>query len=271
MGVQESFIKIKGRVGDLTFFRTKDGYQVREKKSALTGARIASDSKFLLTRQNGAEFGRAGRYSKAMRYIFRKATNRVSDGRMASRLTTVLLQVIKTDDVNRRGERTLLADKVTQLQGFQFNAASNFYDLCHAMCWGHIDRTAGNLQFFTEAFVPSEDLKMPEGATHFQLFAAGGLVDFENDGRPADIPLGPGGQLPDPEDIRLMSLAQTDVLPIDDVAIEPVQLNCPVLADRSEPLFLLAGIRFFVGVNGFYDMMGDSKHHALTLISTNML
>lgn len=164
MGVQESFIKIKGKVGDLTFYKTRDGYQVREKKSSLTAARIATDPKFKLTRQNGMEFGRAGRNSKALRFIFRKAMLNIADSRVTSRLTTTLLQIIKSDDENRRGERVLLPAMIGQLAGFQFNAASSFYDLFHVMCWGHLDREAGNANFFTEGFIPEEDLKTPQGS-----------------------------------------------------------------------------------------------------------
>ena len=64
MARQKGILKIKGTIGDITFYKTKDGYLVKE-KSAVEGNRIASDPAFQRTRENNSEFGRAGKAGKA--------------------------------------------------------------------------------------------------------------------------------------------------------------------------------------------------------------
>lgn len=60
MARQKGIIKLKGTIGDITFYKSQDGYLTRE-KGGVEASRIASDPAFQRTRENGAEFGRAGK------------------------------------------------------------------------------------------------------------------------------------------------------------------------------------------------------------------
>jgi hypothetical protein len=62
-GKTKSIIKLEGTIGDITFFKSKDGYIARE-KSSISKERIQNDPAFQRTRENGAEFGRAGKAGK---------------------------------------------------------------------------------------------------------------------------------------------------------------------------------------------------------------
>ncbi|RYD87861.1 MAG: hypothetical protein EOP54_28125, partial [Sphingobacteriales bacterium] len=99
MAQQESFIKLKGKIGDLTFFKTKDGYQARE-KGGVSADRIANDPAYLRTRENNAEFGRACIGSKKLRDVLRSIILLTSDAKMANRLTSRIARIIKADTVN---------------------------------------------------------------------------------------------------------------------------------------------------------------------------
>ena len=59
MSEQKGIIKIKGTVGDLTFYKSQDGFLVRE-KGGVEKERIANDPAFVRTRENGKEFGASG-------------------------------------------------------------------------------------------------------------------------------------------------------------------------------------------------------------------
>ena len=65
MAKQRGFLKIEGTLGDVTFLKTQDGYLVKEKSDI--GSRIATDKAFQRTRENNAEFGRAGKAGKTLR------------------------------------------------------------------------------------------------------------------------------------------------------------------------------------------------------------
>ncbi len=60
MARQSGIVPLKGTIGNITFYKSQDGYLAREKGS-LDAKRIASDPKFQRTRENGAEFSRAGK------------------------------------------------------------------------------------------------------------------------------------------------------------------------------------------------------------------
>lgn len=70
MAQQKGIIPLKGTIGNITFYKSKDGFLAREKGS-LDATRIANDPAFQRTRENGAEFGRAGKAGKVLRTAFR--------------------------------------------------------------------------------------------------------------------------------------------------------------------------------------------------------
>src|SRR6185312_9957110 len=66
MAKQNGLLKFRGTIDDLNFYQSKDGQLVR-KKTSIDAARIASDPSFIRTRENGAEFGAAGKAGKVLR------------------------------------------------------------------------------------------------------------------------------------------------------------------------------------------------------------
>jgi len=70
MAQQESIIKLKGKIGDLTFYKTKDGYQARQAKG-VDPSRIANDPNYQRTRENNAEFTVGANASKRLRDTLR--------------------------------------------------------------------------------------------------------------------------------------------------------------------------------------------------------
>ena len=66
MARQKGIIKLDGTIGDITFYKSKDGYLARE-KGGIPADRIANDPAFQRTRENGAEFGRAGKAGRRRR------------------------------------------------------------------------------------------------------------------------------------------------------------------------------------------------------------
>jgi hypothetical protein len=103
MAQQKGHLPVKGRLGNLSFYKTKDGYLIKD-KGGVDKNRIASDPKFQRTRENGAEFGNAGKAGKLLRNAVKAVSQGSSDGRAVSRLTKLMMAVLKTDSVSRRGE-----------------------------------------------------------------------------------------------------------------------------------------------------------------------
>jgi len=64
MARQKGIIKLKGTIGDITFYKTSQDGHLALEKGGIEKSRIESDPAFQRTRENGAEFGRAGKAAK---------------------------------------------------------------------------------------------------------------------------------------------------------------------------------------------------------------
>jgi hypothetical protein len=53
MAKQKGIIKLKGTLGDITFYKSQDGFLARE-KGGVDASRIANDANFQRTRENGS-------------------------------------------------------------------------------------------------------------------------------------------------------------------------------------------------------------------------
>ncbi|HLG39643.1 MAG TPA: hypothetical protein VI461_08240, partial [Chitinophagaceae bacterium] len=180
MARQKGIIKLDGTIGGVTFYKTKDGYLAKE-KSGVSADRIANDPAFQRTRENGAEFGRAGKAGKILRNSIRGLLQNASDARMVSRLTQEMVKVIQEDAINARGFRNVIDGEAELLQGFDFNINGKLGTTLYAPFTAVIDRVAGTLTANLPAFVPLNMIAAPGGTTHFRIISAGAEIDFENE------------------------------------------------------------------------------------------
>jgi hypothetical protein len=178
MAKQRGIIKLKGTIGDITFYKSKDGYIARE-KGGIDGNRIANDPAFQRTRENGSEFGRAGKAGKTLRLALRTLLLNSSDSRMVSRLTQVMVKVIQADMTNERGLRNVIDGEAELLSGFDFNISGKLGTTLFAPFVGGIDRVTGAITVDIEPFVPINMIAAPGGTTHYKIISAGTAIDFE--------------------------------------------------------------------------------------------
>ncbi|MGF6928799.1 hypothetical protein QFZ48_004299 [Chitinophaga sp. W2I13] len=107
MARQSGIIPLKGMIGNITFYKSKAGNLARE-KGGVDANRIATDPAFIRTRENGAEFGRAGEAGKLLRTAFRALLLNIGDSYMSSRLGREMMKVIQADTTNVRGQRNVI-------------------------------------------------------------------------------------------------------------------------------------------------------------------
>ena len=65
MAKLNGILKIEGTLQDMTFYKTQDGHLVKT-KSSISASRITTDTAFVRTRENGAEFGSAAKAGKIL-------------------------------------------------------------------------------------------------------------------------------------------------------------------------------------------------------------
>ena len=252
MAKQKGIIKLDGTIGGITFYKTtEDGYLARE-KGGVSADKIANDPAFQRTRENGEEFGRAGKAGKLLRNSIRAMLQNASDSRMVGRLTQKMVEVIQEDLTNPRGQRNVIDGEAELLEGFEFNISGKLGTTLYAPFTGTIDRVAGTLTANIPAFVPINMLAAPGGATHFKIVSAGAEVDFENE-------------------TFVMDAQATAVLPWDATATAVINLANAVTPNSTHPLFLALGIEFYQEVNGQMYPLKNGAFNPLSLVKVSGL
>lgn len=246
MAKQKSIIKLEGTIGDISFYKTKDGYIARE-SGGVSADRVANDPQFQRTRENGAEFGRAGKAGKVLRNALRQIIQNTADNRMVSRMTKEMVRVIQADLVNDRGLRNVLDGELELLTGFDFNAQGLISTTIFAPYSASIDRPSGLLSIEFPPFDPAKGIVSVPKATHFRLKAAGAKVDFEK------------------EEFATVA-SETEALPVKQLITDPILLECQLEENVSQPLFLALGIEFVQIINGKEYLLTDRSYNGLCLI-----
>ena len=248
MAKQRGVIKLEGSIGDLTFLKTQDGYLVKEKTDI--GKRIATDKSFQRTRENNAEFGRAGKAGKTLRAAIKTLLLNAKDGRMTSRLTKEMMKVVKADATSDRGKRNVIDGEVGFLLGFDFNINAVLGTTLSVVYTASINRVTGLLDVSVPVFVPANEIVAPDGATHYKLVSAGAEIDFENE-------------------TYIQATSETAILPWDNNPTVASALSNAVTANSTHPLFLVFGIQFFQEVNGKYYPLKNGAFNALKMVKVS--
>lgn len=251
MARQKGIIKLKGTIGDITFYKSSDGYLARE-KGGVDANRIATDPAFQRTRENGAEFGRAGKAGKVLRTSLRAMLLNSADSRMVSRLTQQMVKVIQADEVSERGMRNVIDGEAELLSGFEFNIRGKLGTSLYAPFTTTIDRVTGELGVTLPPFVPINMIAAPTGTTHFKIISAGSEVDFE-------------------EETFVVENSETPILPWNAVPTVAVTQVNTVTPNSTKPLFLALGLAFFQEVNGQMYSLKNGAFNPLALVQVSGL
>ena len=249
MARQKGIIKLKGTIGDITFYKTQDGHLARE-KGGIDASRIASDPAFQRTRENGSEFGRAGKAGKLLRTAFRPLLINSADGRMVSRLTRAMVKVIQADTVSERGLRNVIDGEAELLFGFEFNIRGKLGTSLFAPFVGTIDRITGDITISIASFIPINMVAAPSGTTHFKVISGGAEIDFE-------------------EETYEISTSETAILPWDSTATAVINQTNAVPANSTKPLFLALGVEFYQEINGQMYSLKNGAFNPLSIVKVD--
>ncbi|MDX1828895.1 MAG: hypothetical protein R3342_05035 [Lutibacter sp.] len=249
MARQNGIIKLKGTIGGITFYKTSDGDLARE-KGGVDKSRIANDPAFQRTRENGAEFGAAGKGGKLVRNAIRILLQNAKDKRVVSRLTTDLLKVVKTDTTNDRGLRTIQDGNMSLIKGFEFNTNGKLGATLFAPVVNAFDRATGEATVNIVAFAPTVRIAAPAGTTHFKVVTGAAELDFA-------------------EEISTFESDETEVLPYDSANTAAIELTATITADSTLPVIQVLGIEFYQEVNGAMYPLKNGAYNALSVVKVD--
>ena len=179
MARNSSLFKIEGTLDNVTFYKSADGYFVRT-KGGVSKNRIMNDPAFVRTRENGSEFGRSASSGKLLRDAVSSFVFKAKDSKLSSRLMKVMSDIKNQDLVSTRGERNVVEGLSTAtgkayLKGFDFNNRATMRSVFFSPFT--VDNATGVITITD--LKPTEQIRFPEGATHFSMQSGFVNLDFE--------------------------------------------------------------------------------------------
>ncbi|MCD6065850.1 MAG: hypothetical protein K0S33_676 [Bacteroidetes bacterium] len=250
MARQKGIIKLKGTIGDVSFYKTQDGDLARA-KGGVDASRIASDPAFVRTRENNTEFGSSANSGKTLRDAVRPLMMRASDNRVVSRLTKLMTGIKNMDTASARGERTVglaIATPAAKalIKGFNFNIKA----VLGAVLFKPYQVTPATGEIRINNLIPLNDIAYPTGATHVTIRGGLAKIDFANG-------------------TYNLQLSNEENLPIDaavnNVVLTPAPGSPGVPSVVGTDLYLLQ-VEFYQEVNGVQYAMKNGAYNALAIV-----
>lgn len=243
MAKQTSVITLNGKMGAMSFYKTKDGYFARE-KGGVSRSRFMNDPKFARTRENIREFNENIKAVKLLKDTIRPAVVKISDSKLHQRLVQQMMTVLKSDLLNSRGDRKVKEGDWTLLSGLELNIRASLTG--SLLTEIGVTNSPTDWAISIPGFQPSDFLTVPDGASHFRLFAAGASVDFD---------LGNRSYLSNPT----AALPLTSVTEVINLTVSKATLT------ETHRIFIL-GVEFLQMVNGQEYAINNGAHNAAAIL-----
>ena len=220
-------------------------------RTGITKKQLANDPNYAKVRNNAAEFGCAGKAVKLLREAFATEIKEIKDPRITSRLQKLMLQVVKSDQLNRHGERRAEHGDLWLLEGFEFNASAALINSLGVEPVPAINRAKGTVSLSVPGFIPTQKLLLPRNCTHYEWILAAAEIDFEA-GSYNRVTCGSG------------------LTPVSAEPAAAVMLHVNVTSKSALPVFMVAGIRYSEVINGAVIPM-QCTSNVLCLLKVDML
>ncbi|MBT0809708.1 hypothetical protein KIH41_00270 [Litoribacter ruber] len=221
MAKQSNILELTGSIGNISFYKTKEGYRARQ-KGGVTKKRILTDPHYERTRENNAEFGRATSAAKHIRHALAFSLAKAGDNTFHNRLKSLMVKVVQSDPISDRGERTVQIGDLDILQGLRLNKKRSLDGSLGQ--YVRIEKESGQLKFTLKNCNP-ELFQAPSSTTHFRLFAQGLRMNFE----PFEF---------------VKSLYETPLLPIENNGID-LSFDLKIEGDLPGKELFAVGLEFF--------------------------
>ncbi|WP_332914455.1 hypothetical protein [Algoriphagus boritolerans] len=207
--------------------------------------RIMNDPRFARTRENMREFADNATASKLVRDALRPVISKIGDRRLNLRITQALMQVLKSDEVNVRGDRRVKEGDWNLVKDMEMNSGSSlgstlFFEL-------QFNDSPASWEVVLPAFTPQDMIAIPSGATHYRISATGVGLDFDSGSRSLSGSGSPVLSVLDP------ALSQT-------LTVDKGQLSGTHFA------FVLS-VEFIQIVNGAEYAINNGAHNAAKIVS----
>lgn len=178
MAKQKGLIKIKGTIGNLSFYTTKHGDVVRTKWGP-DKERRKNDPAFATANRNSSEFGECSASGKVFRQAVAEIISGASDSELNTRVNKLMFAVKNLDKKSEHGKRNvgmgLLNPQAIKLfMGFNFNKDAPIDSILRVPC--EVEKRTGLITI--SRIAEKGAIKFPKGATHVCFSGGWVRIDF---------------------------------------------------------------------------------------------
>jgi hypothetical protein len=159
-------------------------------------------------------------------------------------------KVVKSDQLNDRGQRKVSNGNLQLLKGFDFNLAAKLRSVFYARYTVTIDRATGTLKVDIPAFIPNSKLKAPPKTTHFSVVCGAAEINFDTE-------------------TEMGADSATAELVYGKEPTQAISLSNVLTPNSTEALFLVLGVVFYQYVNGKYYTLNDGAYNAVAIIQVD--
>ncbi len=179
MAKQAGHIKLKGTIGDINYYKSKNGGYLARAAGGGFSKNPKNKESLVRTMENATEFGRCSKTKKVFRIALAPFLCVRRDVELHGRMIQLFTKLKNLDPVNIRGKRCmgrgLETDKgVELLGGFEFTPSCNIPDILAASLDYDFDSNKLSVTNFN-----INNVNFPAGATHMALTL--GLLHFNFD------------------------------------------------------------------------------------------
>lgn len=182
MAKQTGIISFTGPMGGISFYKSQGEYRARE-KSGPSRRTVLSSPRFIRTRENSEEFGRAVRAATMLRYSLGGLirNSKLADSGISGRLNGLFLKIVKSDPVGIRGKKIASRGELDMLETFEFHKEHPLGKIAPIAPVSSINTATGVMQTSIRPFDPQQRIQAPSAATHFKIVSAAAAIDFDKE------------------------------------------------------------------------------------------
>lgn len=179
MAKQTGIVKLKGTIGDINFYESKNGGHLARAAGGGYNKDRKNKESLVRTMENASEFGRCSKTKKAFKIALAPFLCVRKDGELHGRMVQMFTRIKDRDKINSRGNRNVSRGLETPmgsklLKDFEFTPNCNVMATLAASA--EFDFTTRKLSITN---FDVKNIKFPAGATHMALTL--GLLHFDFD------------------------------------------------------------------------------------------
>ena len=162
-------------------------------------------------------------------------------------MQTLMMQVVKSDPINRRGLRRAEYGDLSLLHSFDCNTDAPLRDVLAVDVSAQYDRATGIVEIDLPSFIPHAALRYPDHANNFRIVCEAAALDFK-------------------DEVFNGVHTESASLPLNNLPTAPLHLQLSLAPNETRPVIVALTVQYREVVNGFEYAIINNTDCALNFV-----